>query len=133
MLLEGYLAISALLDIAQARSLFLQPPDGDSHVLAKLFVAALAAKIALAFLEEFPKRTLFASNVRSEDVAQEAASGLINRTVFWWLNQLFAKGFKGIIRTGDLGNIDNKFESGILLSIWTASGKYATGRDGTPF
>ncbi|KAH8887988.1 putative multidrug resistance protein MDR [Thozetella sp. PMI_491] len=131
-LLEAYLALSALLDIAQARSLFLQPPDGDSQVLGKLFLAALVAKIVLVFLEEFPKRTLFASNVRSGDIAREATSGLINRTVFWWLNRLFLKGFRGMLRAGDLGNIDSKFESGLLLSIlehkWKASnrkGKHA--------
>lgn len=127
-ILVSYLALSILFDLAQTRTLFLRSPDNGS--IQALFTASLATKLALLCLEEVPKRPLVVD--RTKNLALEATSGPINRSVFWWLNQLFFKGFKSLLQVGDLGSIGNKFDSARLLSklheVWQASdrsGKYA--------
>ncbi|KAH8203470.1 hypothetical protein TruAng_002341 [Truncatella angustata] len=120
-LLVSYLALSILLDLAQTRTLFLRSPD--SGPIRALFTASLATKLALLCLEELQKRPLVTD--KTKNLALEVISGPINRSVFWWLNQLFLKGFKGLLQVGDLGSIDQKFESAKLLSkldgVWQAS------------
>ena len=62
---------------------------------------------------------------KTRNLALESTSGPINRSVFWWLNQLFLKGSKSVLQVGDLGSIDNKFDSAKLLSkldgVWQVS------------
>ncbi|ETS85549.1 hypothetical protein PFICI_03574 [Pestalotiopsis fici W106-1] len=122
-LLVGYLALTILLDLAQTRTLFLRSPD--SGPIQALFTASLATKLAIMCLEELQKRPLVAD--KTKVFALEETSGPINRSIFWWLNQLFLKGFKGLLQVGDLGGIDNKFDSAELLSkldgVWQASDK----------
>lgn len=122
-LLVSYLTLSILLDLAQTRTLFLRSPDnGSIHIL---FTISLATKLALVFLEELQKRPLVTDNTR--DLALEATSGPINRSVFWWLNWLFLRGFKGLLQVRDLGSIGNKFDSAKLLAkldtVWQVSDK----------
>ncbi|KAF8849622.1 putative multidrug resistance protein MDR [Acephala macrosclerotiorum] len=119
-----YLALSTLLDLAQGRSLFLQGQVGSAAV-AGLFVATLATKLTLLLLEELSKHTLLIS--KFQDSAVESTSGPINRAIFWWINQLFFKGFRILLGVGDLGSIDKKFSSNLLLSklcyFWDKSNK----------
>lgn len=120
-LLVSYLALSILLDLAQTRTLFLRYPD--SGLIRAFLTASLATKLALLCLEEMQKRLLVTD--KTKNLALEATSGPINRSVFWWLNQLFLKGFKGLLQVGDLGSIDSKFDSAKLLAkldgAWKAS------------
>ncbi|KAE9377881.1 putative ABC multidrug transporter [Stipitochalara longipes BDJ] len=113
-LLSAYLAVSTLLGLAQARSLFLQHRLG-STALAGLSIAILATKLTLLLLEEAS--------------AFESTSGPINRSVFWWINKPFIKGFQNILQVGNLGSIDGKFTSDQLLSrlspVWIESDKFA--------
>lgn len=120
-LLVSYLALSILLDLAQTRTLFLRSPDSGS--IQALFTASLATKLALVCLEELQKRPLVTD--KNKSLALEATSGPINRSVFWWLNQLFLKGFKSLLQVRDLGSIGNKFDSAKLLAkldaVWQVS------------
>ncbi len=85
----------------------------------------MATKLVLLFLEEAQKRSLVTA--RSKDLALESTGGPINCSVFWWLNQLFFKGFKSLLHLGDLGSIDDRFDSGDFLStldhVWQANHK----------
>jgi ATP-binding cassette, subfamily C (CFTR/MRP), member 1 len=85
-LLSAFLAISSLLDLAQARSLFLQHHFG-STALSGLFVSILTTKLTLLLLEEVPKRAFLTGRFKTS--ALESTSGPINRSVFWWINELF--------------------------------------------
>ncbi|KAL3428272.1 ABC multidrug transporter [Phlyctema vagabunda] len=120
-LLVSYLALSILLDLAQTRTLFLRSPD--SGPIQALFTASLATKLALVCLEELQKRPLVTD--KTKNLALEATSGPINRSVFWWLNQLFLKGFKSLLQVRDFGSIGNKFDSAKLLAkldaVWQIS------------
>ncbi|KAK2043559.1 P-loop containing nucleoside triphosphate hydrolase protein [Colletotrichum somersetense] len=121
-LLSIYLFISALVDMAQARSLFLQQPN-TTEKIGVLFTVSLAMKLLLVLLEEIPKPVL------REPSSKEEISGPISRSVFGWLNPLFLQGSRGMLNVGDLGNIDHKFDSARLLSMlsssWDSSDKSA--------
>jgi len=106
-LLTGYLFLTILLDIAQARTLFLR---AELRPIASVFAASLVSKITLLFLEEVPKRSLLVPKFR-DTASLERTSGPLNRTIFWWLNGLFRKGFGGMISLGDLSIIHTKFAS----------------------
>ena len=125
-LLVAYLATSLLLDVAQARSLFLWHLSGYA-VLAGLFVTALGTKFALLILEEVPKRSVLTGNLKTTGL--ESTSGPINRSVFWWINELFAKGFRNVLKVGDLDAIDDSLASKRLLArlgpAWKKSDKSA--------
>ncbi|KAI8278185.1 ABC transporter [Colletotrichum sp. SAR11_57] len=117
-----YLFLTIILDIAQARTLWLR--DGLSSV-AGVFTASLVVKVVILALEETPKRVLLASS--EKDVAVESTTGVVSRSLFWWLNSLFFQGFRLLIGLEDLGAIDPKFDSARLLGMldraWATSKK----------
>ncbi|KAJ0362676.1 hypothetical protein COL154_006121 [Colletotrichum chrysophilum] len=117
-----YLFLTIVLDIAQARTLWLR--DGLSTV-AGVFTASLVVKVVVLALEETPKRVLLASS--EKDVAVESTTGVVSRSLFWWLNSLFFQGFRLLIGLEDLGAIDPKFDSARLLGMldraWATSKK----------
>ena len=125
-LLSLYLFVSVLLGLAHARSLFLLPPQEFADI-ARIFTATLVARAALLLLEEFPKTSFLIQDSGSTPV--ESASGPLNRSVFWWLNPLFATGARRLIHVQDLGSIDRKFDSARLLSalrdVWSRCDKSA--------
>lgn len=111
-LLGGYLFLSVLLDLAQARSLFLR--SGLTSI-GVIFSTSVAAKLALLLLEELPK--ISTVSVPWKDAAPESVSGAMNRSVFWWLNDMLFLGYRRLIIFEDLSNIQKKFDSTILLSL----------------
>ncbi|KAI8284941.1 ABC transporter atnG [Colletotrichum sp. SAR11_240] len=117
-----YLFLTIVLDIAQARTLWLR--DGLSSV-AGVFTTSLVVKVVVLALEETPKRVLLASS--EKDVAVESTTGVVSRSLFWWLNSLFFQGFRLLIGLEDLGAIDPKFDSARLLGMldrsWATSKK----------
>ncbi|KAI8243023.1 ABC transporter atnG [Colletotrichum sp. SAR 10_96] len=117
-----YLFLTIVLDIAQARTLWLR--DGLSSV-AGVFTASLVLKVVVLALEETPKRVLLASS--EKHVAVESTTGVVSRSLFWWLNSLFFQGFRLLIGLEDLGAIDPKFDSerllGMLDRAWATSKK----------
>ncbi|KAF9879602.1 ABC multidrug transporter [Colletotrichum karsti] len=121
-LLGLYLVLTIVLDIAQARTLWLR--DGLTSV-AGVFTASLFAKVVILALEETPKRVLLPSS--EKDVAVESTTGVVSRSLFWWLNSLFFQGFRLLIGLEDLGAIDPKFDSARLLGMldrsWAKSKK----------
>lgn len=108
--LSAYFSLSVLLDIAQTRTLWLSP---DLQVIAGLFTASLLVKVAVLLLEATGKRRLLFATYRDE--APESLSGIFNRSVFWWLNNSFRRGFKGVLVTEDLVNIERTFSSKLLF------------------
>jgi len=106
-LLSGYLFLTVLLELAQARTLFRR---ADMQSIAGVFTASLLCKTILLFLEEVPKRSLLVPKFR-DSASLEKTSGPLNRTVFWWLNGLFRKGFGGLLSLRDLSIIHSKFAS----------------------
>ncbi|KZL80273.1 abc transporter [Colletotrichum incanum] len=121
-LLGGYLVLTIVLDIAQVRTFWIR--DGLTPVAA-VFTASLVAKVAMLVLEETPKRAHLLGSEKG--VAVESTTGVISRSLFWWLNSLFFQGFRLLIGLEDLGAIDPKFDSKLLLGkldrVWSKSKK----------
>lgn len=121
--LSLFLSITMLFDATVARSYFLR--EGFRAVGA-LQVSVVVLKFVLILLEEVPKRTLFLDERQRRDTARETVSGLWNRYLFFWLNSLMIRGFRGNLTLDDLPQIDEAFDSSRLFEqfspIW-AEGK----------
>jgi ATP-binding cassette subfamily C (CFTR/MRP) protein 1 len=59
-------------------------------LITALSGAVVAAKTSLLFLEAHSKTIYFASP--DTDRPPQETSGILNRSVFWWLNSLFLQG-----------------------------------------
>ncbi|KAJ0327043.1 hypothetical protein COL5a_006217 [Colletotrichum fioriniae] len=122
LLLGGYLVLTIVLDTAHARTLWIR--DGLTPI-AGVFTASLAIKAVMLMLEETPKRGYLPDS--EKDVAVECTTGVVSRSLFWWLNGLFFQGFRLLIGLEDLGPIDPKFDSTVLLGrldrVWSRAAK----------
>lgn len=105
-LLSVYLLLSSVLDLAQARTLYLQR---DSLPIAAIFFAIIGIRLSLLLLESCSKRPYLKPPYNN--LSPESTSGIFNRTVFWWLNPLFVKGFQGLLSFNDLCTTDSKLAS----------------------
>ena len=127
-LVGAYLWLSLLLDFAQLRSLYLQHALlSNITPIAITFTIAKVALFILLFLEEIPKRKLLPG--KPEDYAAETTSGPLNRSLFWWLNDLFLVGFKSELGPENLGEIDETFSSHALLTALKGKWEDFKGRD----
>ncbi|KAI9742902.1 MAG: hypothetical protein M1818_003631 [Claussenomyces sp. TS43310] len=117
-ILGCYLALSTILDLPQARTLYLMP--GQRH-LAATFSAVLTARALLLALEAWGKRQSLIDKYQS--LASETTSGIFSRSLFLWMNSLFRRGYSKVIFFADLGPIDNDLGSARvhqrLQDVWT--------------
>lgn len=124
-LMTVYLGISSLLDIARLRTLFFV---AGYHTAARIHLAGFFLKLVIFALEVTEKRSLLLSSW--QDSSPEAASGIMNRVLFIWLNSLLFKGFRGLLTVDSLTPLDpdilsasrpsvlrDKWQKGILFSL----------------
>ncbi|KAK3325989.1 P-loop containing nucleoside triphosphate hydrolase protein [Apodospora peruviana] len=112
-LIDAYLFLTILFDIAQTRTLWLASTNTDETTFSRVFTAALAVKALLILLESQHK----ARWVVRWDVKQhspEETTGLFGLGVFFWLNRLFAAGFKKVLSLDDLFPLDQNMSSEAL-------------------
>lgn len=105
-LLEVYLIASLLLNVPQARTLFLRHNDIS---IAAVFTARIGAMLLLWILEARNKTKHL--KYPYKEYPPEATRGVWNRTFFWWLNSLFVRGFKRILSLEDLYQIPPSLSS----------------------
>lgn len=105
-LLEVYLMLSLLLNITQARTLFLRH---NGTAIAATFVASIAATLVLWLVEARNKTQDLKEQYRK--YPPEATHGVWNRTFFFWLNPLFVKGFRNLLSMNDLWQTPPKLAS----------------------
>ncbi|KHO00193.1 ABC transporter, transmembrane domain, type 1 [Metarhizium album ARSEF 1941] len=119
-LLNLYLLLSTVLDIAAARTYLIR---AGLKAIGGVFAASLTAKATLLVLEEFPKEMVF----ENKAAANETAAGIISRGIFWWLNSLLLVGAKTVLAIDDIGVIEDKFDSFRLLDqlekVWDKDSK----------
>lgn len=96
-LLELYPLLSLLLNIPQARTLFLRH---SGTVIAAIFMASIAAMLIVCILEGQNKTKDLKEPFR--EYPPEATHGVWNRMFFLWLNSLFVKGFRSLLSLNDL-------------------------------
>jgi ATP-binding cassette, subfamily C (CFTR/MRP), member 1 len=97
-LLEVYLLVSLLLNIPQARTLFLR--HNEPTAIAAIFVATIGAMLIVWILEARNKTKDLKEPYK--EYPPEATHGVWNRTFFLWLNPLLVKGFKKLLSLDDL-------------------------------
>ncbi|KUJ23459.1 putative ABC multidrug transporter [Mollisia scopiformis] len=94
MLLNTYLFITTLLDIAQVRTSWLASAFRQDRVFSAIFTSSVVTKAIILILEAQRKMN------------PEEISGLYNLGVYFWLNSLFLNGYRNVLRIGDLFPLD---------------------------
>jgi ATP-binding cassette subfamily C (CFTR/MRP) protein 1 len=121
-IINTHLFFSTLLDLAQARTLWLLPEDGN---LATVFTVCIAFNVVLLILESIEKKSFLKSPYRN--YPPEVLGGIFNRSVFWWLNSLFLNGYRRVLNLDDLFETDEEPSSRKLQqrmrSTWEQSKK----------
>ena len=117
LVINVYLLLSLLFDIARLRTLWLLH-GAVVRNLAVVMTISTAVKVAVLILEAQDKRSILLGQFM--DLPPEAISGIYNRSLFWWLNPLFWKGFSKILRIGDLYSIDEELKSSALQQRFQA-------------
>jgi hypothetical protein len=120
-LLSTYLFLTIILDIALARTFFIR--DG-LQTIAIIFTTTVAVKCILLVLEETPKRRW---TINEKEPVRETSVGVVNRSLFLWLNPLFWRGTKSILTIDHLGPLHGKLASKPLLdqleATWDSDSK----------
>ncbi|KAM5429329.1 hypothetical protein McanCB56680_000032 [Microsporum canis] len=121
-LLNIYLGVSTLLDLARTRTLFFIQ---GSRTIAVIFLVGFIIKILCFVLEVIEKRHLL--KPKWKDASPEATSGVINRSLFLWLNGLFIKGCRALLTVNVLTPLDDELlaasEPSALLKRWEKTDK----------
>lgn len=86
-LLTVYLLVSLGIDFIRMRTLISMHFDS---LIISLSAAAIAVKMSLLFIES-QNKTAYFTPLDSSRPPQET-SGILNRSVFWWLNSMFMQG-----------------------------------------
>lgn len=98
--------ISMLVDVAQTRTLWLRR---DNRALSSLFTCSIIVKLIALCLEAFEKRSFLIEPYNI--YPPEALAGVLNRSLFWWLNMLIQKGRRNVLSLGDLYDTDKELSS----------------------
>lgn len=101
-LINVYMLASLLLDLPQARTLWMR---AGPRAIPTIFTVGLAAKtLALVLEARNKRRSLFPPyNV----YAPEALVSLYDRTALFWINPLFLQGYRNVISEENLYKIDS--------------------------
>lgn len=104
-----YLLTSIIFDIPQARTLYLRQ---GPLAIAVIFTLTMAVKTAMLALESQEK----SKNLKEQykGYPPEATRGILDRSVLWWLNPLFLKGFRKLLTLDDLYPTDEALSSQML-------------------
>ncbi|KAF1734598.1 ABC transporter C family member 10 [Beauveria bassiana] len=112
-ILSAYLAFTILLDLAQARTLWLA---GFSVPIATMFVSRIASKLVLLVFEVRSKRGVL--KLEYHELPPEATAGIISRSFQFWLNGLFVKGFRSELSFDHLPRLDPDLASAHLNRVF---------------
>ncbi|PIA92043.1 ABC transporter C family member 13 [Cercospora beticola] len=97
-----YLGLALILDLARTRTLFFTT---QGRTIAWVNAGGLLAKVCTFALENVEKRSMLRHGARPP--SPEAASGVVNRATFLWLNAVFAKGYRTMLTTNTLPPLDD--------------------------
>ncbi|KAK2813402.1 hypothetical protein FQN50_000718 [Emmonsiellopsis sp. PD_5] len=115
-LLNAYLFASLILDATRTRTLWL---IGDHLPIAILLTVSLGIKLFMLLLEATKKRNIL--QPQYSHYPPEAISGFFGRTLFLWLNPLFAKGSSQLLVLEDLFELDKHLRSEYLSQLLRSS------------
>lgn len=107
-----YLLATVLFEVAQVRTLWLLQPL--NLVLAAIATVSLALRCLFLAIEVSEKRLCSIS--APEKASPEYRSGILNRSVYWWINDLFFQGFRSDLSLQSLYSLDENLTSKALTS-----------------
>lgn len=122
-LLALYLIFSVLLDVAQARTLWLR--RGNTTVAA-VFTLTVALKVLVLPVVMLEKRLMLKTPY--SEYPPEALGGMVNRGFFWWINALLVKGSSTRLEVECLFDIDRKLTVEFLLPRFRPSWAVVKGK-----
>ncbi|GKZ21921.1 hypothetical protein AbraIFM66951_007309 [Aspergillus brasiliensis] len=124
MLLNSYLFLTLLLDIARARTLFLSSSGHGSDVTySNLFCASVGLKTAILVLEACQKAKWVVWDATKH--SPEETSGIFSLGVFFWLNKLFWAGYRHTFTIESLYPLDSTFDAQALHEEFAKKMDYA--------
>ena len=93
-----------MFDLAQGRTLYLL-----DYSTADVFSFALVLKVLLFIVESRNKSQFLKPQYK--DLSPEATAGIVSRSFLSWLNALFSKGSKSILKFEELYELDPELEA----------------------
>ncbi|KAL1844981.1 hypothetical protein VTK73DRAFT_1393 [Phialemonium thermophilum] len=111
-LLNSYLFLTLLLDASQARTLFLSSDGMPELTYSSLFSATIALKCGILLLEAQQKSRWLVWDAKAH--SPEETSGIFSLGVFFWLNNMFLRGYTKILSLDDLYPLDSSLEARAL-------------------
>lgn len=115
-ILDMYLSLSILFDVARTRTLWLL---GQERVIAIIFTCTVALRVMMIVLESTEKRSILTAPYRA--YPQEATSGAFSRSIFFWLSSLFYNGYTKVLTLKDLFPLDTDlYSEGLHSKMETA-------------
>lgn len=118
-LLSLYLVVTVLLDLPQARTLWIH---GGLATTAGITSTAVGLKTLFLVLENLGKRRYLLSVY--QDLPPESTSGIVNRSFLWWINDTFRRGFRQALAVDDLSRLDPALLSsglhGAITRAWAS-------------
>ncbi|KAJ0413029.1 P-loop containing nucleoside triphosphate hydrolase protein [Aspergillus carlsbadensis] len=109
-IINVYLFFTLLFDCAVARTLWLSIQDST---ISSLFTATVVIKLVVLTSEAWEKRPILLSQY--QHLSPEATSGILARSVFWWLNSLLRTGFARSLTGHDMLPIHDSLAARTLL------------------
>ncbi|KAL2851369.1 P-loop containing nucleoside triphosphate hydrolase protein [Aspergillus pseudodeflectus] len=101
-----YLFLSVLLDVARARTLWMLGPHS---AIPAVFTCCLILKCAMTISESKEKRKILVDDLK--EVPKVSTSGPFNHSVFYWLTSLFLHGYKKHLSLQDLYPLSSSLKS----------------------
>lgn len=111
-LLNSYLFLTILLDIAQDRTLWLASTTRDEFTITQLSTAALVLKAAISWLESQHKDRWVKLDLKH--LSPEETTGIYGLGAYVWLNKLFLSGYSKVIKLDDLYPLDSSMTADTL-------------------
>ncbi|KAI0142611.1 ABC transporter type 1, transmembrane domain-containing protein [Hypoxylon sp. NC0597] len=108
-LLNAYLLVTILTDVAQTRTLWLASTNYDEFTFSRLFTTAVSIKALMLVLESQHKSRWVRWDAKEH--SPEETSGLFGLGAFLWLNRLFLTGYKKVLTLDDLYPLDQNMAS----------------------
>lgn len=105
-----YLLITLLFDCVVARTMWLANHDS---IISSLFTSTLVIKLIVLTSEAWEKRPILLSQY--QHLSPEATSGILTRSVFWWLNSFMRTGFARPLTDHDLLPVHDSLAARTLL------------------
>lgn len=122
-LLNTYLFLTLLFDIAQSRTLFLLSESTPEITYSAVFTTSLAVKIIILFLETKSKNKWITWD--RDEHSPEETSSIFSLGVLSWLNSIFLQGYRSTLSMDDLYPLDAALHSKQLHDKFLANMDYS--------